>query len=197
MTDPSNSKSTHSLHLGPTYLAGGIACLLRWPCLKWLAVPTTQCLSLSFSTPIYMSLAGVFSINLMALSILHLDAPQKIAPASSPKACLIPFLCSVEPASYCCNFSQLCCKIQVCRVPDSCFCDFSFTASGTSQFRWTWILAWVREGRTSGAQNLMLPGKGKCESSGFRIQTTVSCSSESNRPLECAPNGGLSWLSSP
>lgn len=72
---------------------------------------------------------------------------------------------------------------QVCRVPDSCFFDLSFSFLGTSQFRSTWILARIREERTSGAQNLMLSRKGKCEIFGFGADITVGCSSASDRLL--------------
>lgn len=164
--------------------------------MKSRAVPLPNVYHLSFLIPVYMSLAGLFTITLMDFSILHLDTPQKIVPASPSKACLIPFLCSFQPVSYCCNLPQLCCKIQACLFP--VFVIFSFTSSGTSQFRWTWILAWMKEERTSGAQKFMLPGKGKCETSGFQVDEAGGCSSKNlTDSLKCAPCGALSCLSSP
>lgn len=60
-----------------------MTCLLCWPCRKALAVPPPSVFPLSFSTPIYASLAGLFPTALTGLSLLHLDAPQK-------KVCLTP-----------------------------------------------------------------------------------------------------------
>lgn len=80
--------------------------------MKSCAVPLPNVYHLSFLIPVYTSLAGLFTITLMDFSTLHLDTPQKIVPASPSKACLIPFLCSFQPVSYCCNLPQLCCKIQ-------------------------------------------------------------------------------------
>lgn len=50
-----------------------------------------------------------------------------------------------------------------------------------------------KEERTSGPPKFMLPGTGKCETSGFKVGRAVGCSSKSlTDSLECVPNGGLS-----